>query len=153
VSFFVEQFLGFVTLHPGLEIGDMFRMGPVNNDRNLMRAERSFDLQTLDHLRPGPTLWRSKHNHRPAGARRVVRRPGCLLDDFDIFDSMLNRCRHQAMHRFRVIAFHEIGIPTASAQELFQLFGFDPRKHGWIADLETVQMQDRQHGAVRDRIQ
>ena len=57
------------------------------------------------------------------------------------------------MHRLRVVAFDEVGRPAAAAEELLQLLVLDAGQHGRIADLVAVQMQDRQHGAVGDRIE
>ena len=36
---------------------------------------------------------------------------------------------------------------------MFQIFVGDPRQHGRIADLVPVQVQDRQHGTIGDRIE
>ena len=57
------------------------------------------------------------------------------------------------MHGRRVIAFHEQRGPAAAAEELFQLLVVDARQHRWIADLEAVEVQDRQYRTVGDRIE
>ena len=51
----------------------------------------------------------------------------------------------------RIVALDEIGRPAAAAEELLQLLVLDARQDRRIADLEAVQMQDRQHRAVRHR--
>src|SRR5580700_3540604 len=57
------------------------------------------------------------------------------------------------MHRLRIVSFHKERRPAAAAYELLQLLMLDTRKHGGIADLVAVQMQDRQHRAVADRVE
>ena len=40
-------------------------------------------------------------------------------------------CRHRLMHRFRIMAFHEIGRPSVTAEQLFQfLTGESGKKVG-----------------------
>ena len=81
-----------------------------------------------------------------AGPRRGLELP-------DIRDGPLERGGHEFMHRCRIVTLDEIGRPTASAEELFQLFMLDAGEHGRVADLVAVQVQDRQHGAVGHRIE
>ena len=57
------------------------------------------------------------------------------------------------MHRFRLVAFDEVGGPAAALEELLQLLVLDAGQHGRVADLVAVEVQDRQHGAVGDRIE
>src|ERR1035438_8546893 len=39
--------------------------------------------------------------------------------------------------------------PAVTAQELVQLPWFNPREDGGVGDLVAIEVQDRQHGAVR----
>ena len=57
------------------------------------------------------------------------------------------------MHRFRVIPFYEIRLPTAASEELLQLFALDARQHSGIADLVAVEVQDGEHGAIGDGVE
>ncbi len=57
------------------------------------------------------------------------------------------------MHRRRVVALDEVGHPAAAPQELLQFVVLDAGEHGRVADLVAVQVQDRQHGAVADRVE
>ena len=57
------------------------------------------------------------------------------------------------MHLFRLVAFDKIGRPAAAAQKLFQFLVLDAGEDGRVADLVAVEMQDRQHGAVADRVE
>ena len=64
----VEELLGPVTAHPGLEdfevLGVLGRLGK----RDLVRPVSSLDRQAIDYLGPGPTLGRLEDDHRPARA-------------------------------------------------------------------------------------
>ena len=60
---------------------------------------------------------------------------------------------HQFVHVLGVVAFDVVRFPSAAAQELVELLGFDAGQHGRVADLVAVQMQDRQHRPIADRIQ
>ena len=60
---------------------------------------------------------------------------------------------HCLMHQCRFVAFDEKGCPAVAAQQLFELITRNARQHRRIRDLVTVQMQDRQHRAVADRVE
>src|SRR5689334_17442387 len=62
----IEQRLRLVAPKPGLQFGERGRVGFRVRNRNLMRAKCSFDRITIDDLWPGPTLWCSKNDRRPA---------------------------------------------------------------------------------------
>jgi hypothetical protein len=79
--------------------------------------------------------------------------PRVLLDLPDVLDGLLQRGGHQLMHLFRLVAFDEIGRPAAAAQELLQFLVLDAGEDGRVADLVAVEVQDRQHGAVGDRVE
>src|SRR5580658_581403 len=57
------------------------------------------------------------------------------------------------MHCFGIIPFHKIWNPAAAPDEMIQFFVLYTGENGWIADLKSVEMQDGQHGAVRNRIE
>ena len=57
------------------------------------------------------------------------------------------------MHQRRIIAFDVIRRPAAAAEELIQLFRFDAGENSRVGDLVAIQMQDRQHRAIGDRIE
>ena len=75
------------------------------------------------------------------------------LDGVDLADGLLDRRRHPPVHIFRLFAFDEEGRPAAAAEELFQFLVLNAGENCRIADLEAVQVQDRQNRAVRDRIE
>ena len=57
------------------------------------------------------------------------------------------------MHQRRLLPLHKERRPSAAAKKLLQLLASDAREDGWIRNLVTVEMQDRQHRAVGDRIE
>ena len=57
------------------------------------------------------------------------------------------------MHRFRIVAFHKVGRPAAASQELLQFLVLDAGQDGRIADLVAIQVQDRQHRSVANRVE
>ena len=68
-------------------------------------------------------------------------------------DGVFDGRRHQAVHLFGLVALDEQRIPAATAEELFQFLVLDAREDCRIADLEAVEVQDRQNRAVGDRIE
>ena len=131
----------------------MVGMRGVDEQGNLMRAERAFDLQAVDHLRAGPALGRSQHDHRPTRPRGILVVARALLNRVDLADGVFDRLRHQAVHGFGLVALDEQRSPAATAEELLQFLVLDAGKHCRVADLEAVEVQDRQDRAVRDRIE
>ena len=149
----VEQFLGLVALHPAFEQLDMIGMVGIDQQRHLVRSEGALDLQAVDDFRSGPALGRLEDDHRPARPGGVVVAPRILLDLPDVLDGLVHGGGHEFMHLFRLIAFHKVRRPAAAAQELLQFLMLDAGQDGRIADLVAVEVQDRQHGSVGDRIE
>ena len=75
------------------------------------------------------------------------------LDAPNILDHLVQGAGHQLVHRPWVIALDEIRGPPAAADELLQFLMLDAGQHGGITDLVAVEVQDRQHGAVGQRIE
>ena len=71
----------------------------------------------------------------------------------DFVNGPLYRRGHELMHRGRVVALDEVRRPTASAEKLLEFIVLDTRQNGRIAYLVAIEMQDRQHGTVRHRIE
>jgi hypothetical protein len=63
------------------------------------------------------------------------------------------RACHELMHRRGIVALDEIGRPAAAAEETAPAPRARCGPGRRVADLVAVQMQDRQHGAVGDRIE
>ena len=128
-------------------------MGGQVGERHLVRAEGPFDLQAVDHLRPRPTLGRIQHDHRPARTRQVAVDAGILLDFLDLLHRRVERCGHGLVHQRRLVPLDKVRRPPIAAEQLFQFLMLDAGQDSRVGNLVAVQVQDRQHGAVRGRIE
>ena len=128
-------------------------MGGRVGERHLVRAERAFHLQAVDHLRPRPALGRIEHDHRPARTGQVAADAGLLLDRLDLLDRRVERRGHGLVHQLRLVALDEIGRPAVAAEQLFQFLMLDAGQDGGVGNLVAVEVQDRQHRAVGGRIE
>ena len=70
-----------------------------------------------------------------------------------MLDRLVHGGGHELMHLFRLVAFHKVGRPAAAAQELLQFLMLDAGQDGRIADLVSIEVQDRQHGSVGNGIE
>jgi hypothetical protein len=71
----------------------------------------------------------------------------------DFTDRLLQRGRHVPMHRGGIAPFHEKRLVAIADKQRFQFFVADTRENRRIRDLVAVEVQDREHSAVADRIQ
>ena len=149
----VEQLLGPIALHPGLKDADVLRMAPHRAHRHLVRAPVALLPLAVDLLRTSPAL-RSAHNdHRPHRAFRESALPRVGLNPADVADDRLERRRHELVHQSGVVALDEMRRVSVSAKKRLKLLVTDARQHRGIGDLVAVEMQDRQHRAVAQRIE
>ncbi len=149
----VEQFLGPVALEPSLEQLQTLGVGAHVGDRHLVRAPRTLGLVPLDLFRTGPALGRSQHDHRPARPVGALGRPRLVLDRANLGDRLVEGGGHFLVHLFGVIAFDEVGRVAVSPKQRLQFFVADAREDRGVGDLVAVQVEDRQHRAVADRVQ
>jgi 1,4-alpha-glucan branching enzyme len=82
---------------------------------------------------------RRRRRARPTGSRRFVQH-------------LVQRRRHRAMHRHRIVAFDEVRPVAAPFEQARQLVAADACKQRRVGDLVPVQVQDRQRGTVGRRI-
>ena len=150
-SVLVKQFFRMVTFHPLFQLLQMFRF--LHRDRNLMCTEASFDLLSVHNLRSGPSLRSTQNDHRPYRSLRIIILSCILLDRFDLLDHDIHGLRHLTVHGHRIIAFYEIRFPATALEESFHLFVRDTGEQRRVADLISVQMQDRKNRTVADWIQ
>ena len=66
---------------------------------------------------------------------------------------MLQRRGHRLVHAVRVGALDEVRRVAVAAEQVLQLLVRDAGKDGRVVDLVAVEVQDRQHGAVADRVE
>jgi hypothetical protein len=57
------------------------------------------------------------------------------------------------MYGLRFVALHQVRVVSVPVQQGGQLVVADAREHRRVGDLVAVQVQDRQHGAVADRVE
>ena len=149
----VEQLFRPVALHPVFEDAHVLGLVVHLAHRHLMRAPVILGLLAVDFLRAGPALGRAQHDHRPARALAGAVPARVGLDALDLVDDGVKRGRHELVHLFGVVAFDEIRRVAVAAEQLVQLLVADAREDVGIGDLVAVEVQDRQHRAVRRRVQ
>jgi hypothetical protein len=71
----------------------------------------------------------------------------------DGFDAVVERCRHRLVHAFGVRAFDETGRPAVAPEQLLEFLMADSRQQRRVVDLVAVEVEDRQHGTVADRVE
>ena len=57
------------------------------------------------------------------------------------------------MHELGLLSGNDMGLPSVARQEGEELVLRNARKHSRVRDLPAVQVQDRQNGAVRHRVE
>ena len=131
----------------------MLGMLGIHQERHLVRPERAFDLQAINFFRSGPTFGRLEDDHRPARTRGVLLVPRILLDLPNVLDGLFQGGGHEFVHLFRLITFHKIRRPAAATKKLLQFLRLDAGQDSRVANLVAIEMQDRQHGSVGDRVE
>ena len=149
----IKQFLRLIASHPAFKQRYVLEVIRVNQHGNLVRPKRAFDLQSIDEFRSRPSLGGFQHDDRPTRSGRTVVSARIHLNMPDLFDGLVYHARHAFVHGAGVVAFDEIGNPTAAPQELLQLFMLNAGKHGRVTDLVAIQVQDRQYGAIGHGVQ
>ena len=149
----VEQLVDTVGTHPRFELREMLRLLPHLRQRNLMRAPGSLDGQAVDHLRTGPPLRRAQHDHRPAGTAVLAAGTRATLYRADLAEHVVERRGQFLMHARRIVTGDEVRLPAVAGEEVVELGLGDACEHGRVRDLVTVEVQDREHRAVADRIE
>ena len=125
-------------------------------ERHLVRAPGVLDGHAVHLARARPALRRPQHDHRPArpGHVAAVARGG--LDLRDPVERVVQRRREALVHRPGPpveAARDEQRLPPVPLEERDELVLRDPREDRRVRDLVAVQVQDRQDGAVRARVQ
>ena len=71
----------------------------------------------------------------------------------DFLNHGVQRIGHLGVHRHRVIALDEVGLPRAALEEVLDFLMGHAAEHGGVGDLVAVQVQDWQHSAVANGVQ
>ncbi|MPM37374.1 hypothetical protein SDC9_83985 [bioreactor metagenome] len=148
----VEQLLRAVAEHPLLQLRNVLRLACVDGDGNLVGAEGTLHLFPIHDFWTGPALGRAEYQHGPARAGVVAGFAGILLDAPQLTHRPFQGGGHSLMHRLRLIALHEAGLPATASEEQFGFLPGDAVKDGGIGDFVAVQVKNGQNGAVRDGI-
>jgi hypothetical protein len=148
----IEQLLRPIAAQPVFEQFQMRRVVMHVRKWHLMRSPRPLGLVTVDLFRPGPSLRGSQHDQRPARPERGLRRSRLLLHRADLADRVLERRRHCLVHHVRVTAFDEVRLVPVADEQRLQLGVTDARQDRGVGDLVAIQVENRQHGAVADRV-
>ena len=151
-SAFVEQLLRPVAPHPPLQDSDVLFLVHVPH-RHLVSAPIVFALLAVDLGRAGPALGRAKHDHRPGRSLHRAAAPGLGPDLANVGDGSIQGGSELLMDLGRVASFDEQRRVAHALEELAQLLLGNARQEAGIGDLVSVEVEDRQHGAVAGRIE
>ena len=149
----IEQLPGAVALHPVFKQAQMALVAANVGHGHLVGAPEVLDLLAIHLLGAGPALGGAQHDHRPAGTEGFTTGAGLFLLRSDVENCLLEGHRHLAVHRHRVGAFDEDRRPAVSLEQVLQFLVIDPTEDRGVGDFVTVEVKDRQHGAVPNRVQ
>ena len=148
----VKQFPGAVALHPVLEQSQVALVGLDICHWHLVRAPEVLNFLAVHIARTGPALGRAQYDHWPAWAEGFAASAGLFLLCLNVEHGLLKGHRHVAVHCHRVRPFHEDWRPAIPLEQALKLLVIDPAEDGRVGDFVSVQMQDRQYGAIADRV-
>src|SRR5208337_1834251 len=113
----------------------------------------AFEVVPVHLARGGPTFGAAQDDDRPARPKGLTGPPRLFLDFADFQNAMLQGRSHRLVHALVIAAFHKIrSVPITDEQRL-QLVVADTRQDCGVVDLVAIQMQDRQHRPVDDRVE
>lgn len=152
----VEELLRPVRAHPALQLPQVFGVLAHPGQRDLVSAPRALDRVAVDGLRAGPALGGAHDDHRPArvfpagtgGAGAEL-----ALDEGDAVEGVLHRAGHGPVDESGVAARDVQRVVAVAAQQRVEFTLGDPGQHRRVRDLVAVQVEDRQNGAVVDRVE
>ena len=124
-------------------------LGLLHRDGNLVRTIAAFDVLAVDNLGPRPALGGTQDDHGPEGTLRAALLSCLALDLLDFLDALIKRFRHLSVHRHGLVALHEDGLIAAAVEEALHFVLGNTCKDGRVIDLESVEVQNRKHCAVR----
>ncbi len=149
----VEELLGPVAVQPPLQLRQVLGVVVDLRDRHLMGSPRALDLCAVDDARAGPALRGTKDDHGPRRAGRVAVRSRLPLNPGDLGDDGVHDGGEALMDPLGIVPGNVERLVAVAAHQLVELGLRDAREHGRLSDLVAVQVEDRQHRAVTDRIE
>ncbi|MNW51700.1 hypothetical protein D3C74_291920 [compost metagenome] len=117
-----------------------------------MGTERIFVRYAAPFLWSRPAFRGTEYQHRPYRTSSVPGFARMLLDGLDFLNDRVQRLRHRRMHQLRIFAFYENRFPAHAFEISGHFLVRLTRQDRWVADLKSIQVKDRQHRSVRDRV-
>src|SRR5215472_6041755 len=119
----------------------------------LVRTPESLKVMSFDFSWCGPSFRRAQDDHGPTwpDERSVFARSPAMFAD--LAHAVLDVGGHCVVHFVDVGTFDEIRGPAVPAEEVFEFLMRDASQQRRIVDLVSVDMEDRQDGAIARRIQ
>ncbi len=102
---------------------------------------------------PRPALRRAHNQHGPCGPLGRAFFARGLLDRGDAVEDRIEDRRGLLMHSLRIVALQREWLIAVAAHQVFELRMRNAREHRRVGDLVSVQMQNRQHCAIRRGIE
>ena len=121
--------------------------------RNLVRTPVILGPLAVDFLRAGPALRRTQHDHRPQRSLCTAVALRLRFDVLQIVDDAIECAGHELVHGLGIAALDEMRLVPITAEQVIELFVADARQYTRVGDLVAVQVQDRKHHAIGQRIQ
>ncbi len=98
-------------------------------------------------------LGRPQHVHRPRRTVGDATRAGAVLIALMSASAVSSVAAIHLMHGVGIAALDKIWRIAIAAEQRFELFVANPRQHGGTGNLVPVEMQDRKHSAVANRVE
>src|SRR5215813_10661905 len=149
----VEKVLRLVVTHPGFQHLQLTGFGSDVAQRDLVRSPEAFQIVSIHFPRRRPALGAAENDHWPAWPESFSSTPRLLLELTDLQDTLLEGSGHGLVHAGRVTAFNKIRCVPVADEERLELLMTDASKERGVIDLVAIEVQDRQHGAVGDRVE
>ena len=108
-----------------------------------MRAPGALYLMAIHHLGAGPPLGGPQDYHGPPRPLNIPAHSGLILNFANLDDAMIQRGSHGLVHRCGFGPLHPKRLMPQPAKHVFQFIMLQPGKDAGIADLVTIQVQNR----------
>src|SRR5262249_56638378 len=115
---------------------------------HLVGPPAPFEFVTAYVARARRSLGSAQDDNWPFRPEGGATRASLSLRGADVGDALVEGRRHRLVHRLGVGAFNEIRRPAHATEERLDLVSRHAGPEGGVVDLVTVQVQDRQDGAV-----
>ena len=122
-------------------------------DGDLVQRPEAFQIVSVHLARGRPALGAAEDDHGPARPLRLAALPRLLLDLADLQHRLFQGGGHGLVHSVRVVALDEQRGIAVSDEQRLQLLTTDTGQERGVVDLVAVELQDRQHRPVADRVE